>query len=146
MDPLEYAGNVVACDPMASFLGISLVELSRGYARLSLGIRREYTNALGMAHGMALCSLADQAVAVAANTLGSSGVIIELKVNYLKAIPEARTLYAEASAVDIKKSISLWRVQLQAEDKTLIATAEGLVYHRDRTSSGDSNVSEVPRE
>ena len=53
---IEYAREVVAKDPMATHLGIELVEVAEAYARLSILVRQEYCNALSRAHGMLISS------------------------------------------------------------------------------------------
>ena len=44
-DPVSYAKDVVAKDPMATFLGIDTDEVYAGYARCSVTIKPEYLTA-----------------------------------------------------------------------------------------------------
>ncbi len=134
-DPhIEHAREVVAKDPMAIFLGIELEEVRRAYARLSVEIRPEYLNALNRAHGMILSSLVDQAAAVAANSTENDVLLVELKVNYLGAVPSGERITAEARAVDYKKSMSLWSVDVRNAAGELVATGQALGYHRPRST------------
>lgn len=127
---LRYARDVVATDPMASYLGIRLVELRPAYARLSLYIRPEYLNALGRAHGMIVSALVDQAAAVAANSTETRALIIEIKVNFLDAVSAGDTVTAEAKAFDIRKSLSLWQVDVRDSSGRLVASGQAVGYHR----------------
>ena len=104
---IEYARQVVAKDPMATFLGIELQEVAEAYARLSIPVRPIYCNALSRAHGMLISSLADQYVAVAAHP--------------------GQTLVGEARPVDRRRTMSLWEVRITQEER-LIAVAQALTY------------------
>ncbi len=127
---LRYARDVVATDPMASHLGIRLVELRPAYARLSIDIRPEYLNALGRAHGMIISALVDQAAAVAANSMETRALITEIKVNFLDAVSAGDTVTAEAKALDIRKTLSLWQVDVRDSSGRLVAAGQAVGYHR----------------
>lgn len=129
---ITYAREIVAGDPMASFLGIRLEEVRRAYARLSVEIRPEYLNAHDRAHGMILSSMIDQAAAVAANSMEFDVLLVELKINYLAAAAPGERITAEARPVDIKRSLSLWTVDVRGASGTLVATGQALGYHRIR--------------
>jgi acyl-CoA thioesterase len=129
---VTYAREIVARDPMASFLGIRLEEVRRAYSRLSVEIRPEYLNSHERAHGMILSSVIDQAAAVAANSMGDDVLLVELKINYLAAAAPGERITAEARPVDIKRALSLWTVEVHGASGTLVATGQALGYHRTR--------------
>jgi len=130
-DPnIAIAREIVARDPMASFLGMRLEEVRRAYSRLSVEIRPEYLNAHRRAHGMILSSMIDQAAAVAANSMEYDVLLVELKINYLAAAAPGERITAEARPVDIKKSLSLWTVDVRDASGTLVAAGQALGYHR----------------
>lgn len=129
-ESLRYARDVVAQDPMATFLGIQLKEIRWAYALLSLDIRPEFLNALGRAHGMIVSALVDQAAAVAANATEYRALIAEIKVNFLDAVSPGDTVTAEARAVDLRKHLSLWQVDVRDSSGKLVATGQALGYHR----------------
>ena len=120
---------------MASFLGIRLEEVRRAYSRLTVEIRPEYLNAHDRAHGMILSSIIDQAAAVAANSMEYDVLLVELKINYLAAAVPGELITAEARPVDIKKSLSLWTVDVRGASGTLVATGQALGYHRLRSTA-----------
>ncbi len=129
-ESLRYARDVVARDPMATFLGIRLKEIRRAYALLSLDIRPEFLNALGRAHGMIVSALVDQAAAVAANATDYRALIAEIKVNFLDAVSSGDTVTAEARAIDLRKSLSLWQVDVRDSAGKLVAAGQAVGYHR----------------
>ena len=135
-DPnITFAREIVARDPMAAFLGIRLEEVRRAYARLSVVIKPEYLNAHDRAHGMILSAMIDQAAAVAANSMEYDVLLVELKINYLAAATPGERITAEAKPVDIKKSLSLWTVDVRGASGTLVATGQALGYHRLRSTA-----------
>ena len=135
-DPnITFAREIVAKDPMAVFLGIEIEEVRRAYSRLSVVIKPEYLNAHNRAHGMILSAMIDQAPAVAANSMEYDVLLVELKINYLAAAAPGERITAEAKPIDIKKSLSLWVVDVRNAAGTLVATGQALGYHRLRSTA-----------
>ena len=128
-EDLRFAREVVGNDPLAVFLGIQVAELEEGRAVVTLLPRPEHLNALERVHGSTLYALADQAAAVAANAVGRPALIVEGKVNFLRAAPPDRPLRAEARAIDRGRRLSLWDVRITAQGE-LVATAQVMAYHR----------------
>ena len=83
---------------------------------------------------MLISSLADQCVAVAANTLEDRALVTELKVNYLAAAQPGQALVGEARPVDRQRTLSLWEVSI-TQGKQLIAVAQALTYSQPRPSA-----------
>jgi uncharacterized protein (TIGR00369 family) len=84
---------------------------------------------------MILCSLIDQTAAVAANSMESDVLLVELKINYLAAAAPGERVTAEANPIDIKKSLSLWSIDVRGASGTLVATGQALGYHRLRPTA-----------
>lgn len=128
-DPIGYATEVVGGDPFARFLGIRIDEVKDSYARVSLPIGEDYSNAERRAHGGILFALADQACAVAANSRGYKAFTLEIKINYLQGTQVGGTVTAEARPLDVRKRVSLWNIELRNDQDERIALAQGLAYH-----------------
>lgn len=129
---VEYALEVVAKDPMATFLGIQVQEVKPAYARLSLHIKPQYLNALQRAHGIAISSVIDQAVAVAANSTEYQALVVELKINFLGPAAPDDTIVAEAKPLDVKRKLSLWQIEVKGSGGNRVALAQALAYHREK--------------
>lgn len=129
---VRYATDVVAGDPMAVFLGITVEEVREAYARLSLVVKPHYLNAVERAHGAAISALVDQSVAVASNATPYKALVVELKINFLGAAGPGDTLTAEARALDLKRKLSLWQVEVTRSGGEKVALAQALAYHRPR--------------
>jgi uncharacterized protein (TIGR00369 family) len=76
-----------------AMLGFDLEAVARGRATLRLDSRRHHKQLNNVVHGGILAAMADTAAAVAAYTTVRKGVAlatIELKINYLEAVPGGR--------------------------------------------------------
>jgi acyl-CoA thioesterase len=108
-------------------LGIQIVEVKDGYAKLSLKITKNHINSLGAAHGGVIFSLADCAFAEACNYGDNVAVAIQVSINYLKPAFEGDTLTAEAVRVSDGKTLGLYHVTISKPDKK-IAVFSGLAF------------------
>jgi len=52
-------------NPFWSLLGMELIEIKKGWAKVRLPIEEKLTNAIGLVHGGAIFSVADSAVGMA---------------------------------------------------------------------------------
>lgn len=126
---LAYARQVVGTDPVSTLLGIQVVDVDEGRATVSLTPQAHHLNSLGRVHGSTLYALADQAMAVAANTLENPALMVETHISFLaKAEPEQRLL-ATARRRDAGRKLSLWEVEIKDENGRLVALATGRGYH-----------------
>ena len=114
-------------DLFREILGIQIIEVKDGYAKLSLKITKEHTNSLGAAHGGVIFSLADCAFAEACNYGENVAVAIQVSINYLKPAFEGDTLTAEAVQVSDGKTLGLYNVTVSKQDKK-IAAFSGLAF------------------
>jgi len=127
---VEYAKEIVAKDPLATFLGIEMLEVRPGYAKMALKVKPEYCNAVERAHGAIVYAALDQAFAVSCNSCGYKALALDVTVHYLAGAPIGSTLISEGTPVSVHRKISLWHLEARTEDGTLIATAEGTAYHK----------------
>lgn len=67
MEKNEFAKQVVAevmkNDLFSQWLGIEIIEIKEGYSKISMQVRKEMINGLGIVHGGICFSLADSAFA-----------------------------------------------------------------------------------
>ena len=129
-DPVRYAREVVAKDPMATFLGIEADEVREGYAMCSVTIKPEYLNAVDRAHGAIIYAIMDQALAVAANSTGNVAVSLSVSINFISSAIDGEKIFAEARPASLGKKVSFWKIEVHGTDDRLIASGEGLAYHK----------------
>lgn len=110
-------------------LGIKVIEVKDGYAKLSLKVTKDHTNALGAAHGGAIFALADCAFAEAANFGENVAVAVQVSINFLKPAFEGDILTAEAVRTSEGRKLVLYHVTISKKDKK-IAFFSGLAFKR----------------
>jgi acyl-CoA thioesterase len=115
-------------DAFARLLGMELLEVADGRARVALTAGPQHGNFLGLVHGGAVFSLADAALAAASNSQGGTAVATVVTIHLLQASHAGDRLLAEAVQEHRTGRLALYRiavVRLPAED--LVAVAEGQV-------------------
>jgi acyl-CoA thioesterase len=114
-------------DYFRELLGIKVLEVKDGYAKMSLEITKKHINAVGFTHGGVLFSLADCAFAEAVNFGDNKAVAIQVSINYLRPTSEGDVLTAEATTVSDGKTLVLCSVAVKKENKD-VALFSGLAY------------------
>jgi acyl-CoA thioesterase len=118
----------MANDAFSQWLGIEIVEISEGFCRLSMQIRKGMTNGFGFAHGGIVYSLADSALAFAANTYGLKSVTVDGHMHYFQKLHPGDKLIAEAKVIHKGKKISKFTVNILLDD-ALVAKMLGSIVH-----------------
>jgi uncharacterized protein (TIGR00369 family) len=111
--------------PIATLIGFRITAVEPGRAVLELETSERHTNPMGTVHGGVLCDVADAAMGIAyAATLaaGESFATLELKINFLKPVREAR-LQATGRVVKAGRTIGLVECDVTDEDGSLVARA-----------------------
>ncbi|HEY0320307.1 MAG TPA: PaaI family thioesterase [Pyrinomonadaceae bacterium] len=90
---LEYMQKLAAGElpqsGMGQLMGFKLVEVSKGYAVLTVKPEARHYNGIGIAHGGLAATLLDSATGCAINTMMPAGRIfttLEMKINYVRPI------------------------------------------------------------
>src|SRR5246500_4540904 len=104
--------------PGSELIGFEVAEASEGRVVVVLEAGTRHFNPMGTVHGGILCDVADAAMGIAyASTLGEGETFttLELKINYLKPVWQAR-LRAEGRVVKGGKTVGL--VECDITDET----------------------------
>ena len=110
-------------NPFWSLLGMELMEVKKGWARVRLPYDEKLTNALGLVHGGAIFSPADSAVGMAlVGLIGRDESIstLEMKINYLKPV-KGRAIMAEAKIVHKGTQTAIGDVDVKDDNDALVA-------------------------
>ena len=90
---LEYMRRVAAGEveagPFVRLLGMRITEVEEGRVVITVEMRPEHENGIGIAHGGLAATLLDSALGCAVNSVMPAGKIfttLEMKINYVRAI------------------------------------------------------------
>jgi uncharacterized protein (TIGR00369 family) len=111
--------------PVAKLIGFDLVEVGPGKAVFELQATEVHRNPMGTLHGGILCDIADAAMGIAyASNLadGESFTTLELKINFLKPIWNAR-LRATGHVVKQGRTVGMVECDVTDEKGRLVARA-----------------------
>lgn len=115
-------------DHFSQWLGIEKTLVEKGHVILEMTVTKEMLNGFGIAHGGITYSLADSALAFAANTRGIQSVSIETSINHIKPTKEGDTLIAEAKELNLTNKTGLFEVKIHNQEQELVALFKGMVY------------------
>jgi acyl-CoA thioesterase len=93
----QSAAAMWAADHWCHRLGVELVEVGPGFARLALTVTDDMTNGHGSGHGGVTFTLADSAFAFACNSHGRPAVAHHCSIIYVAPVRPGMRLLAEAS-------------------------------------------------
>jgi acyl-CoA thioesterase len=127
MKPEEIVDKMFTNDAFSQWLGIEREVVETGYCELSMTVSEEMTNGFAIAHGGITYSLADSALAFAANSHGSQSVSIETSISHLKPLRVGDHIKAVAREKNRNKRTAIYEVQINKGDE-LVALFKGTVY------------------
>lgn len=126
--PEEIVNIMMEKDAFSKWLGISILEIEKGRVKLKQEIKPEMLNGFSIAHGGILYSLADSALAFAANSHGQKCVSIETSISHLKKVMPRDIIFASAKERNRSKSLGVYEVDLTNQNKELVGLFKGTVY------------------
>lgn len=132
--PPDYAAEltkkyVLTKSGMSWKLGIKLLDLAAGYAKVEVLITKDMMNIHDAAHGGAIFTLADTAFGLAANTRGPA-VGIQLSINYLSSVKNNTFLIATATEEQLTKNTGVYNVSVVDEQENTVSLLRGIVYRK----------------
>lgn len=122
----EAAGAAMfARDPASQGLGMKLVEIRPGYARMSMPVRSDMLNGHQTCHGGFIFALADSAFAFACNSHNHTTVGAGCTIDYLAPGRLDDLLTAEAIERALSGKTGIYDVNVTNQEGKMIATFRG---------------------
>lgn len=115
-------------EPFGKLLGIEVLEVGRGQARVQMQVRPELDNIFGATHGGALFSLIDEAFQLACNSHGVLAVALNVSITYVARPSTGAILQASATETHRTNRTASYQCDVRETDGKLIATAQALAY------------------
>jgi acyl-CoA thioesterase len=125
MDGPEGAAAMLAADDASRRLGIELLEVSPGRARVRMPVTEAMLNGHRICHGGYVFLLADTAFAVACNTYGNTTVAAGADVTFVRPVGPGELLVAEAVERGRYGSSGLYDVTVTGADGAVVAEFRG---------------------
>jgi len=121
-------------EPIASFLNMELLELSPGYAKVTIQLRPEYQNFNGLIFGGIVMSVADQAFAYASNSLAYPSIASQFNIHFIAGAGVDDELTAECRVVRSGRRVGISEMTVANQEGKLIARATGTTIPVDKAS------------
>lgn len=116
-------------DQFATLLGIELIEAQEGQAKSRILICDKHLNAIQIAQGGVVFTLADFTLAAASNAYGNVAVALNATITFHKAAQKG-WLFAEATELSRNNKIATYLVKVTDASGELIASFQGIVYRK----------------
>jgi len=120
---LKQLMKVATSCPYYRLLGMRVKEIKRGESRIEMPFKQDLTHPYGIAHGGAIASLADSAVAMALTDLVDPKdriATIEFKINFLASVNKGK-LEAHAKIIHKGSKTAVGDVEVVDEKGKLVA-------------------------
>lgn len=122
------ADGMYAKDPATQALGMRILEVAPGYAKLSMTVRRDMLNGHQTCHGGFIFSLADSAFAFSCNSRNVATVASGCTIDYLAPGFEGDVLIAEARERSLAGRTGIYDVNVSNQEGRAIAIFRGRSY------------------
>ncbi len=130
--PQQVVTQMLKDDLFSQWLGIEVVEITEGYSKIKMTVRKEMMNGLGIVHGGIAFSLADSAFAFACNNRNVLSVALDTSINFLKPVQVGDILVAEAKELHNGKSTGLYQVSISNQQQHMVALFKGTCFRTHR--------------
>ena len=115
-------------DAYSQWLGIEVLEITKGFCKLKMTVRDEMTNGFNIAHGGITYSLADSCLAFAANADGIQAVSIETSITHTKKVASGDVLIATSKEMNKSIKTALYYITITNQDNLEVAHFKGTVF------------------
>ena len=112
-------------DAASQGLGMHLDEVAPGRARMTMPVRADMANGLGICHGGFIFSLADSTMAFASNAYGAHAVAQHATITWLRPARVGETLVAEAVERARSGRSGMYDVRVTGADGAVVAEFRG---------------------
>jgi acyl-CoA thioesterase len=120
-------------DLFSQWLGIEIIEISEGYSKIKMLLRKEMINGFDVIHGGVAFSLADSAFAFACNNRNNLSVALDTSITFTKATNPGDVLTAEAKELHNGRSTGLYHITITNQNNEAVAHFKGTCFRKGKT-------------
>ena len=121
----EVARRMWANDRASRALGMELLEVRSGYARIRMPVRPDMTNGHGICHGGYMFLLADSTFAFACNSHNQRAVAASAEIHFLASAHEGDVLTAEGVELHLAGRSGVYDMRVTDQTGRLVAVFRG---------------------
>ena len=131
--PNEVVTHMMQNDLFSQWLGITVLDVSEGYSKIKMTVRKEMINGFGIVHGGIAFSLADSAFAFACNSRNVLTVALDTSINFIKPVHVDDVLTAEAKELHNGKSTGLYHITITNQKEHVVAIFKGTCFRTNKS-------------
>ncbi|MGR8919001.1 MAG: hydroxyphenylacetyl-CoA thioesterase PaaI [Gammaproteobacteria bacterium] len=124
----EAGASMYQRDVASQALGIELVEIRPGYARMSMTVTGSMLQGHAVCHGGLLFTLADTAMAFASNSHNESHLALNANIDFLRPAELGDVLTAEAVEDNRTRRTGMYNVSIENQKGQAVAHFRGRTY------------------
>jgi acyl-CoA thioesterase len=129
----EVVDHMMDHDAFSQWLGIEVLEITEGYSRIRMAIRKEMVNGFGIVHGGVPFAFADSAFAFACNNRNNLSVALDVTISFMKAMHIGDVLIAEAKEIHNGRSTGVYLITLHNQKNEQVALFKGTCFRTGKT-------------
>lgn len=115
-------------DTFSQWLGVEILDVKEGYAKIKMQVRKEMVNGFGIAHGGIAFSLADSAFAFACNNRNNLSVALDVSITFIKAVNVDDMLTAEAKEIHNGRSTGVYLITIINQKNEQVGLFKGTCF------------------
>lgn len=120
-------------DLFSQWLGITVLDVKEGYAKIQMTLRQEMVNGFGVIHGGITFSFADSAFAFACNNRNNLSLALDTSINFTKPAQSGDVLTAEANELHNGRSTGLYIITVTNQKGEQVALFKGTCFRTGKT-------------
>lgn len=128
----EIVNWMLSNDAMSQWLGIELLEIKPGYAKIKMQVRNEMTNGFKIAHGGITFSFSDSCMAFAANAHGRHALSLDTSITHLKPVYTGDILTAESEQISLTNRTAVYHISVINQNNDLVSSLKGVMFRTEK--------------
>ena len=128
LHPKNIVDKMFKNDAFSQWRGIVRIEDGAGISVLKMSVRKEMLNGFAILHGGISYSLADSALAFAANGHGVKSVSVETSISHTAPCKEGDVLTARTEEMSLSHKIGVYHITITNQEHKTVALFKGTVY------------------
>ena len=131
--PADIVAHMMKKDRFSQWLGIEIIEIREGYAKIKMTLRDEMINGFEVIHGGIAFSFADSAFAFACNNRNNLSMALDTSITFTKATKPGDVLVAEAKELHNGRSTGLYLITIINQHDEQVALFKGTCFRTGKT-------------